>query len=177
MKTNKKELAEVVGIFAIVASLIFVGMQLRLERKVAMAEQYFNRAETVKEDYRTALLSPEYFRYVEAYWALTGKTPYGYSAADWEEMAQVKEGTLSISNVETMVLLDRLQIVGYDNLYFQYKQGLLDEATWTGLRSSLKSSMANNKLTSDVFYYGARATLKPVIDDILKEIESEKISN
>ena len=65
MKTSKKELAEIVGIFAIVASLIFVGLQLRLEHKVAMADQYFNRAETVKEDYRTRLLSPEYFRVVE----------------------------------------------------------------------------------------------------------------
>ena len=139
-----------------------------------MAEQYFNRAETVKEDYRTALVSTEYFRYLEANWDLTGKTPYGYSDADWEEMKLVREGAFSISNVETRVLLDRLQIVGYDNLYFQYKQGLLDEVTWTGLRSSLKSSMVNSKLTRDVFYYGARATIKPVIDEILKEIESEQ---
>ena len=172
MKTSKKEIAETVGIFAIVASLLFVGMQLQLERKVAMAEQYFNRAETVKEDYRTRLLSPEYFRYVEADWALTGKTPY--ADADWEEMKRVREGSLSISNVETMVLIDRLQIVGYDNLYFQYKQGLLDEVTWIGLRSSMKSSMANDKLTRDVFKYGARSTLRPVVEEILEEIELEQ---
>ena len=50
MRTSKKDIVEIVGIFAVVASLIFVGMQLMLDRKVALAEQYFNRAESVKAD-------------------------------------------------------------------------------------------------------------------------------
>lgn len=55
MKASKKELVEIVGIFAVVASLIFVGMQLQLDRKVALAEQYSNRAESVKADRRIIL--------------------------------------------------------------------------------------------------------------------------
>ena len=175
MKTSTKDIVEIFGMFAIVVSLIFVGIQLRLERKVAMAEQYFNRAETVKEDYRTRLLSSEYFQEVEENWAITGQTYY--SDSDWPEMQQVRDGLRRISSVETLMLVDRLQIVGYDNLYFQYKQGLIDELTWQGLRSNLKRSMSYSELTSDVFLQGARATLRPVVEEIYKEIESERINN
>ncbi|TRX56883.1 hypothetical protein [Thalassomonas sp. M1454] len=172
MKTNKKELAEILGIFAVVASLVFVGMQLHLDRKVALAEQYFNRAESVKEDYRTALLSPEYFRAVEEEWTLTGRT--SYSDKEWEELKKVREGALNIKSVEAMVLINRLQIVGYDNLYFQYKQGLLTEASWNGLRLSLKSSMSGSEMVRDIFQMHARSTIQPVVEEILKEIEAEQ---
>ena len=55
MNAKQKEVVEIVGIFAVVASLIFVGMQLMLDRKVALAEQYFNRAESAKADRRAIL--------------------------------------------------------------------------------------------------------------------------
>ena len=173
MKTNTKDIVEIIGIFAIVVSLIFVGIQLRLERKVAMADQYFNRAESVKEDYRTRLLSSEYFRAVEEHWAITGQTYY--SDSDWPEMQQVRDGVRRISSVDALMLVDKLQIVGYDNLYFQYKQGLIDELTWNGLRRGLKKSMAYSELTRDVFLQGARPNIRPVVEEIFKELESERI--
>lgn len=172
METSRKDIAEIVGIFSIVVSLIFVGMQLRLERKVALAEQYFNRAESVKEDYRAALLSAEYFRSIEEDWARTGESYF--SDRDWPEMRQVEEGGRRISSVETKWLLDRLQIVGYDNLYYQYKNGLIDSETWEGLRGSMKNAMSSSKLTRDVFKGGARPNIKPVIVEVLKEIELEQ---
>lgn len=112
-------------------------MQLRLDRKVALAEQYFNRAESVKEDYRASLASAEYFRFVEEKWAISGTI--GFADRDWEELKHVREGSLSISSVAALTLIDRLQIVGYDNLYFQYKQGLLDEETWSGRQWATRS--------------------------------------
>ena len=173
METSKKDIVEIVGIFAIVISLIFVGMQLKLERKVALAEQYFNRAESVKEDYRTALLNPEHFRSLEEDWARNAESHFFYDR-DWEEMKQVREGTRRISSVETRWFEDRLQIVGYDNLYYQYKQGLIDRETWDGLRESMKRSMSSSDMTRDVFESGARPNIKPIIVEILKEIELEQ---
>lgn len=172
MKTSKKDLAEILGIVAVVASLIFVGMQLQLDRKVAIAEQYASRAESVKEDYRTMLLSPEYFRYVEEFWAING---IGWSTnPDWEEVEQIRAGTLSVSSLEALELTVRLQMVGYDNLYFQYQQGLLDEESWLGLRSSMKATMAFSKTLSDIFESAARANIRPVVEEVLKEIEAEQ---
>ena len=45
MSNNRwKDLAELVGIFAIVASLIFVGVELQQTRKIAIADVYQQRA-------------------------------------------------------------------------------------------------------------------------------------
>ena len=41
MRKNWKEIIEVVGIVAIVASLLFVGQQLRLDRQIAQNESWF----------------------------------------------------------------------------------------------------------------------------------------
>lgn len=65
MKTSKKYIVEIAGIFAVVVSLIFVGMQLQLDRKVALADQYFNRAESAKADRRALLESDDYTQFVE----------------------------------------------------------------------------------------------------------------
>lgn len=173
MNKSKKDIAELIGMFAIVVSLIFVGLQLRLERKVALAEQYFNRGESLKEDYRALLLSSEYFKVSEDNWARNQES--FYSDRDWVEMEQVRNGTRSISSVELKWLFNKLQSLGFDNLYFQYKQGLIDEETWIGLRVHLKHALSSDKMTSDIFTEGARANLRPVINEILAEIESERL--
>jgi len=53
---NWRDLTEIVGFVAIVASLIFVGMQLMQSQEIAIASQYQERASTAVEYY-----SPEAF--------------------------------------------------------------------------------------------------------------------
>ena len=172
MKTSKKELVEIVGIFAVVASLIFVGMQLMLDRKVALAEQYFNRAESAKADRRALLESEDYMQYLEESWVLGDR--YSFWNEDWEIARQVNDGTLSVRSVEAIIIADQLDIIGYDNVYFQYQQGLLDEDLWQQLRSALKRAMARDDLTRAVYERYARTTIRPVIEEILREIETER---
>ena len=69
MKIDNKALVELVGVLTVTASLVFVGMQLMLDRKVAIAEQYFNRTESAKQDRRTLLLSPVFYQEVEDWWS------------------------------------------------------------------------------------------------------------
>ncbi len=45
---NSRSVAEMIGIGAIVASLIFVGLQLQLSQEIALAAQYQNRTEAVQ---------------------------------------------------------------------------------------------------------------------------------
>ena len=172
MKANKKELVEIVGIFAVVASLIFVGMQLHLDRKLALAEQYSYRAESVKADRRIILESDALMQYYVEAWAL-GWRP-AFWDEDWEIAGQVEEGARSVRSVLAAIVEDQLSIIGYDTVYFQYNQGLLDEELWSGLRGSLKRGMARNELTRAAYAHHARATIKPVIEELLREIESER---
>ena len=60
MKTNQARLFEFIGVIAVVLSLLFVGMQLMFDRRVAMGEQYFNRAEARRADIRSRIESDAY---------------------------------------------------------------------------------------------------------------------
>ena len=172
MNAKQKEVVEIVGIFAVVASLIFVGMQLMLDRKVALAEQYFSRAESAKADRRSLLESQDHMQHIEELWAL-GERP-DYWNEGWEVARRIDEGTLSVRGVYAEIISERLMIIGYDNVYFQYRQGLLDEELWNKLRSTIKRSMARDELTRAVYERYARATIQPIIKEILLEIESEQ---
>jgi len=174
LKTTNKEIVEIVGIFAVVASLIFVGMQLQLDRKVALADQYFNRAESAKADRRSLLESDDYMQLRAEWWALGNRRPYWDD--DWELAKLVEEGKISVRGVEALILSRELSVLGYDSVYFQYQQGLLDEETWNGLRSALKNGMANFPLTRAVYVSQARRNLRPVVDEIVREIEAERES-
>lgn len=172
MKASKKEIVEILGIFAVVASLVFVGMQLMLDRKVALAEQYFNRAESVKADRRTILESQDLMRFYEESWAL-GRTP-PYWDEDWEIAGHVKDGSISVRSAIAIIIDNHLAIIGYDSVYFQYQQGLLDEELWNNLRSNLKRAMAQDELSRAVFERHARSTIRPVVEEVLREIEAER---
>lgn len=172
MKTSKKDIVEIAGIFAVVASLIFVGMQLHLDRKVALADQYFNRAESAKADRRSVLESDDYMRYLEELWAL-GERP-SYWDDNWEIAARVEDGTISVRSAAAAITAHQLSIIGYDSVYFQYKQGLLDEELWNGLRAGLKNSMARSDLARAVYAQRARSNVRPVVEEILRELDAER---
>ncbi len=170
LKLSKKETAEALGAFAVVASLLFVGLQLYLDRKVALVDQYFNRGESAKADRRTKLESDAYFKHIEESWAL-GWRPY-YWDEEWLVAQQIKSGERTVAAVMANEMGLRLDIIGYDSLYYQYQHGLLNEESWNQLRTSLKISMAADEFRRHVYQAYVRANLRPVIEEIVKEIET-----
>lgn len=168
MKTSTKQIAEYLGIAAVAASLIFVGMQLRLDGRVAMADQYATRAESVKADTRIKMESEEYLAMEAKRWA-SGIRPGWWN----EELANLAE-ELDFSGTDVMMTyLDRrLSLVQFDNLYFQYQQGLLEEGFWNGARRTMKNGM-REPFTRAIYELQA-ARLTPVVRELLAEIESEQ---
>ena len=55
--TNWKDIAELVGISAIVASLVFVGLELRQSHEIAIAAEYQQRATSVIDQYNAQIQS------------------------------------------------------------------------------------------------------------------------
>ena len=174
MKASNREIVEIVGIFAVFASLVFVGLQLMLDRRVALAEQYFNRAESAKADRRVILESDDLLRYDEERWALGWRPPFWDE--DWEIARRVDDGTISVRSALAVIVEYELAIIGYDSVYYQYRQGLLDEELWDLLRAILKRTMAQDELARAIYERYARPTLRPVIREIVSEIESERES-
>ena len=57
--TNWKHIAELVGIAAIVASLVFVGLQMRQSREIALSQSYQSRADMSVDMFMSIYGSPE----------------------------------------------------------------------------------------------------------------------
>ena len=169
-----KTFIEILVNLTVIASLVFVGMQLLLDRRVAIAEQYFNRAESVKEDRRAALASPQYYQAREERWAL-GRRPSFWNE-DWEIAKRVEEGTLSVASLYFLITRNELAIIGYDNIYFQYQQGLMAEEDWQRFREGIKGRLKDDpdpEFLRAIWLSRARPAIKPVIEKIVQEIDAE----
>ena len=95
---------QVVGIFALVASLIFVGLQMKQTQEIALANQYQARSSEFQAMSRTG---------VEANWTyppLRAFISEQYSAADISAVVWTW--------------------AGFDNHHFQFQSGFLTEESW-----------------------------------------------
>ena len=101
-----KEVAELVGLGAIVASLIFVGLQLKQSQEIALANQYQARAEAVQE----LILA-----HIEV-----GYIPF------IPELRRGAENGASVEDIHTVHWL----WIQMDNHYYQYQAGFLPQDAW-----------------------------------------------
>ncbi len=109
-KSNWKDIAEIIGIAAIVASLIFVGLQMKQSHEIALADQYQSRAEAAQSMYMTLQESGMSLE------SLPGPI---------DEMTPDER--------RTAINVGHWAWTQYDNHYFQYTAGFLDEESWDGL--------------------------------------------
>lgn len=131
--------AELVGLAAIVVSLIFVGLELRQSQKIALAAQYQARTEMGREyfyqslasDYRVNDLAED----IESW-----EWPAGFLSAD--ETQWLVEHTSSVSAEAAYWAV--INLYGFDNYYFQYQSGLLSEEGWLALQSRLRALLRDD---------------------------------
>jgi hypothetical protein len=100
-----KDVAELVGIAAIVASLLFVGLQLKQSHEIALAIQFQARAEATQNLHLTAI------------------------EADWLPVRPLRNrisNDMSARDINVFLWL----WIQYDNHYYQYQAGFLDESSW-----------------------------------------------
>ena len=122
--TDWKMTAELTGIAAIVASLVFAGLQLKLSQDIAVAAQYHDRAALTVEYVNAQLESGD----------LVG----------WGSI-----GRIDPSPEESLENLGRWQLTGFarlimaDNHFYQYQSGFLEDEAWEAQRRSLKDNLAS----------------------------------
>lgn len=103
-----KDIAETIGITAIVASLIFVGLQMKQSHEIALAAQYHARAEAVMSFHETQ-----------------------YEVGSIPNSAALRAGlsdTVKPRDVGEVLWL----WIAYDNHHFQYQSGFMSEDSWQG---------------------------------------------
>ena len=110
-----KEVAELIGLIAIIASLIFVGLQLKQSQEIALANQYQARAEAVQQLHLTHME--------------VGRVP---AVPAFRE--QIAAGVSTV-DINTNLWL----WIQMDNHHYQYQHGFLDEEAWQAQLSNTRA--------------------------------------
>ena len=123
MSFSRSQLFEIIGLSTVVLSLIFVGYQLALDRKVAIADQYQYIAQAEMDNIRTYLESETFMDMVVHDHENGDMYPF------WGDEL-IPTGNTTIRDSITRILNTQLRYIAWDNLHFQYQQGLLEEDYW-----------------------------------------------
>ena len=124
--TKLNDWMQVVGIFAVVASLIFVGLQMRQSQRIALSAAYQARADS-SMTLRTYSLESETL-----------------------QSARVKQrqgmGINQLTPEEALVLRERwnAQLVYLENMHYQYVSGFISEEQWQTNRVELATMLKWN---------------------------------
>ncbi len=137
---NWKDIAELIGIGAIVASLIFVGLQMQQSQDIAIGAQYQERANAAVENYMSQIQSDQALRnWGQRLIAVASSGSYPIVIKNLIE-------TAGPESVAVTYLLYRARIAMMDNCHFQYESGFMTEEAWLAMRRRLQ-----NLLSDDVF--------------------------
>ena len=159
--TNWKDVAELIGIAAIVASLLFVGLQMKQSQEIAIASHYHEHAALAIEVHNEQLASGNL--------ALWGS--FAGSNAPPE---------LSAEDLGRYYLYGLIYLTQVDNHYFQYQSGFLDEQLWQAQYAFLKNVLASPNSPARVAWpsarYQFRAPFIELTEQIIKEADADAIN-
>ena len=138
---------QLVGMVAIVASLLFVGLQLKLSRDIAMAAQYQARADHVVGSAGDVLQSAPGMRVV-------GRNTLEEILASNDISANLKAWASEqpIEELAFRRLTAYRSLKARDNLYFQYQSGFITEEAWYALRAEFKWELHNSRVWTRPLY-------------------------
>jgi hypothetical protein len=122
MKFNLKERFEIVGILAVIVSLLFVGIQLQLDRRLSLATVYQDRAESRKEDLRARMEYEAERRLIETQ-IESGRYPGWWTS---EVAALHEQQNIPISELVRNQQTTYIDLLQLDNLIFQSELGFLE---------------------------------------------------
>ena len=153
--TKLNDWMQVVGIFAVVASLIFVGLQMRQTQKISLSQAYQSRTAAAAEWNSALAANPS---------ALSALRKSASGVND--DIATEEYDALRRSLIGAVYL--------YDNAHYQYQQGFVSEGFWQTTRASLKNFMTNpvaNAVFMERLDTGMRPEFRTVVLSVNEELK------
>jgi hypothetical protein len=165
---------QVVAAGGIIASLVFVGFQLKQTQEIAVAAQYQARHESVVETMRSTMQS-------DAALHLYGKRLAEFLQQRPDLPAPLKSWVSDqpVEELAVLSLVTRIDLKTVDNLYFQYQTGFLSEESWLAFREEFKFSLSQPPPLSIMGYIyndsrsAQRKSFRSFVDGLIAEINSE----
>jgi len=144
---------QVIGIFAVVASLIFVGLQMRQAQEISMSDAYQVRAAATVE------------------WT----SAFAANAAALSANRKATEGAVDAITPEESDAL-RYTMLGvfylFDNAHYQYQSGFLSDDFWIMIEQNIRTYM-DNPVAREIFLEKTERAVRPEFRDVLLRINAE----
>ena len=140
-----KDTAELIGIAAIVASLIFVGLQMQQSQEIAIADQYQDRADAALEWYLARIQSDT------AMAVIASRISDNATSASSPPEIKVALDSEGPEIVAFRYLEYRSNLTMFDNYHFQHERGLLTDEAWRAYRVRLKGVLSTPVTAANVW--------------------------
>jgi hypothetical protein len=150
---SQRDWLQIVGQFGVVASLIFVGLQMKQDQEIALSAAYQARTATLIE-FLTTLASDEVTR------SALAKTTTGTGDLTPEE--RVAAIVIAMAGRELM-----------QNSHYQYSQGYLDEEHWQMVRRIIRQQLQNPVTRDGLLDASVRPSFRQVVEEIDREMRAE----
>jgi hypothetical protein len=168
-KPSWKDIVEFIGIGAIVASLIFVGLELQQQQQIALAAQYQERLRTGFDYFFSVSEKPVWQQRT----AERLRHQYNFSRLSRADRELLENG--SPRDISDWFVSAQINLLIFDNQYFQYESGFSSEEAWQNQRERLKWVLQTNSFTrQEIRIFGSRfrPSFVDVANRLIDEIES-----
>ncbi len=162
MNTNRlSDWLQVIGLFGIIASLVFVGLEMRQAKEIAIANASQARTATAVE-LVTTIASDPVIR------AALIKQRTGNTA------------TMSADEQTALSSIAYANLLLQEDIYHQYIGGFITEDKWQGSRSSLKTGLSDwrggpfLRTTYDFTSTNWSPSFTALVEQLILEIETEQ---
>lgn len=163
---------QLVGMAAVVASLLFVGLQLKQSQDIAIASQYQARFDSTVEQIGALLGSSTAMRVIgqDVLRTIESSNKVPANLKNWFAEQPVEE--LAYRTAQAFISLKTS-----DNHYYQYQSGFLSEEAWAAYRTELSQNL-NNPLRFDHLIVEMnpdvwRRSFRQLVSDIVVPTEPE----
>ena len=161
---------QVVGLFGVMASMVFVGFQIRQDREIAMSDSYQMRTAMVVQSFDSRAANTEA---LSAELRILGinpddplKNPPVHIPESAGPLTELEYRAGFFSSVSTWNQ--------WENSFYQFEAGFLPESHWLRIRSVIKRQFVRKTLHSVVFTGGSwRPSFRREVEEIIAEVQAE----
>lgn len=138
-KLTLRETIEIVGVFGLIASLIFVGVQLMLDRRIAMGSQYHERMTLGHDWFVSSAENDDYLDYLARRFEEVALPRW------WNEEVESFKNSNNLTMREVAILEQSARALAArnNNNYYQYQLGLISQESWLQVVAGFRNTMLN----------------------------------
>jgi hypothetical protein len=143
---------QVVGLFGVIASLLFVGLQMKQDREVAMLAAYQSRSDASAQTLMDIATDP-------------------INRSAWMKGAMGQTDSLTEEESEAAYMQGATFLFMTENIHFQYESGFLPDDHWQRTRNTTKWNLQHSAMRS--VFENAPGTWRAPFAEVMKELIAE----